>query len=168
MKNTLFILLIIIGLNSFGQENTIASCCVIGGRCTGSVYCSACTNCKYCKHCAKNGGSCGVCSVGNTRSYKPRKKKIRSRKLNYTRTRKKQNTNTIYGKFKINNYINAPYLYVTSTVLHLRKGAGSRYKIIAKLTKDTKLIYIKKQGNWIKIKVVESGLIGYVYYKYVL
>ncbi len=160
MKNILFIFLITIGLNSFGQVNTsnaIASCCDIGGRCTGSAYCSACTNCSGCKYCSKNGGSCGVCSIGNTRSYKSRKK------------RKKYNTKATYKKAKtISNLTSNAYLYTSSATLNLRNGPSTKHKIIIKLKKNTKLLYIKKQGNWIKVKVVTSKLIGYVHYKYII
>ncbi len=116
--------------------------------CTGSAYCSACTNCSGCKHCAKQGGSCGVCSSGS-------KKKTRS----------KSSTRSTHSIPKIHSYSFKSTVY-TTTLLNLRSGPGTHYKIIEKLPKNEPLKYLETKDSWVKVKNIESGSIGYVYYKY--
>lgn len=162
MKKLFLFILILSSCNAFTQINTTKSlaCCDVGRGCTGSAYCSACKNCSGCKHCSKNGGSCGVCNGGRVKKYTSQK---RTTKKSATETRKKPN----YTYTKIKSKFNSnSYLYVSSKTLNLRKGAGTKFKIIATLLKDTRLTYLDKQNGWIKVKVVKTGLVGYVYYKY--
>ena len=59
-------LFLFVNFYAHSQNSPLAnSCCSKGGRCVGSVNCSACTNCKYCKYC-NSGGSCGVCSTSES------------------------------------------------------------------------------------------------------
>lgn len=157
MKKLFLFILILSSCNAFAQINTtkLLACCDVGRRCTGSAYCSACKNCTGCKYCSKNAGSCGVCSGGRVKKYTSQK--------HTTKTRKKPN----YTYTKVKNKFNSnSYLYVSSKTLNLRKGAGTKFKIVATLTKDTKLTYLDKQNGWIKVKAFKTGLVGYVYYKY--
>lgn len=141
MKHILFFLLLIIGYaDGFSQSNDeklIAMCCDERRRCTGSAYCTACKNCSGCKYCAKNGGTCGVCN-GN-KSYRSKSKTLSK----------------------------GTYLYVAVPSINLREGPGPKYKIIKKLKKGTKLMYLSRNKSWIRVKAEVSGSTGYVYYKYV-
>ncbi len=165
----LLILLLFIGVTEvYSQESTvIASCCSSedGGRCTGSAYCTACKNCSGCKHC-NSVGSCGVCSGGRT----VRKKSTSSRKSSTYKT-KSSKINSIngstYSTKKTNTYSISDYLLVTASTLNMRSGPGTQYKIVEKLSYYDKLKYLDRKGNWLKVKVVESEKIGWVYYKYV-
>ncbi|WP_146106871.1 SH3 domain-containing protein [Polaribacter porphyrae] len=132
------------------KKELIASCCTELGRCTGSSYCTACKNCSGCKHCSKNGGSCGVCSSVSNKVYRN----------NYSK-KKSTSFSKIAYKLKKGNT-----LYVSIETLNLRKEPNSKSKILERLKKDAALIYLDKTKNWIKVKVKKTGLIGYVYGKY--
>jgi hypothetical protein len=151
MKKILIILLLSFGYsNSYSQSDSnklIASCCEEGRGCKGSSYCSACKNCTGCKHCAKNGGTCGVCS-SNTKSSSNKSKSYKS-------------SNSIKINFK-----KGDILYVISNTLNLRKGPSTKFKIIEKLSKSSKVELLEISGSWLKIKVEDSKSIGYVYAKY--
>lgn len=154
MKTFLFIALFFIGYSSFyGQSNksdAVVSCCEKGRGCKGSAYCTACKNCTGCKHCAKNGGTCGVCSSGNT------KRRTSSRKT------KSYKSST---KSKV-SYKNGDILYVSSSSLNLREGPSTKFKIIEKLNKYSKVKLLEIEGSWLKVEVLASNSIGYVYAKY--
>lgn len=154
LKPIFFIFLIIslFSFNSFSQETKlIASCCEEGRGCTGSAYCTACKNCSGCRYCSKNGGSCGVCSSVRKKTYRNSSslKKITA-----------DNSSISYKFYR------GAVLYTSKTILNLRKGPGVKYKVLKKLKKDTKLVYISKKNNWIKVKEQVSDLVGYVYFKY--
>ena len=156
MKILLFISLLVLSIaTNFGQsniENAIASCCEEGRGCTGSAYCSACKNCSGCKHCSKNGGSCGVCNGGRSvRSYSSSKTKTSS-----------TNQSSNFNNFSVEDKV-----LIISTTLNLREGPGTNYKIVKKLTINTLLIVIEKQGKWLKVKVDGTTTVGFVYDKYV-
>ena len=131
----------------------IASCCEEGRGCNGSAYCTACKNCSGCKHCAKNGGSCGVCS--SNRSY-TRPKKTTTVKTSYT--------NSAYAS---NNYLAGQNLIVTSNLLNLRKSPNTTSQIIEKLSSESELKILEVFGSWLKVKVLKSNNVGYVYSRYV-
>lgn len=151
---TLFTLLIF--LISFSQQKEMAmnSCCDSDRGCTGSSYCTACTNCSGCKHCAKNGGSCGACSGGSS-------------KKNKSSSSTKQNIKSSDQPKTTVAYKKDDYLLVNIDELNVRKEASSSSKILEKLKKNSKIKFIKAEGSWYKIEVVNSKAIGYVYYKYV-
>ncbi|WP_422104641.1 SH3 domain-containing protein [Winogradskyella sp.] len=154
MKIFLFVILFNISYASCHSQSNkseiVASCCLEGRGCKGSAYCTACKNCTGCKHCAKNGGTCGVCSSGNT------KKRTSSRKPKSYKS--STNSKVIYKKGDI--------LYVSSSSLNLREGPSTKFKIIEKLNKYSKVELLKIKGSWLKVKVVASNSIGYVYAKY--
>jgi len=155
MKILFFILFLSLGYaNCYGQtmkNNVIASCCEGGRGCTGSAYCTACKNCSGCKHCAKNGGTCGVCRRGSSKSY----------------TTYKKSSNSHRSTSNLRKYLKDDNLTVNSTTLNLREGPGTKYKILEKLNNNSTLLFIENKGTWLKIKVKETGTIGYVFYKYV-
>ena len=157
MKKLIIILLLTIShSNCNSQTNSnklIASCCEDGRGCTGSSYCTACKNCSGCRYCAKNGGTCGVCNGGRGKKYN-----------SYSSSNRKTKT---YVNSKISHKLfEGKNLYVAVSSLNLREGPGIKYKIIEKLNKNSKLIYMNKDKSWIKVQVEKSNLIGYVYYKY--
>lgn len=162
MKTIIIILTFTIGymplLAQQSSENLIASCCDNGRGCTGSAYCSACKNCSGCKHCAKNGGNCGVCSDGRTKSYKSASNS--NRRISNVST---SNSNSS----PIQPYSSGSSLITISTTLNLREGPGTAYAIIEKLNKGIELKFIESFSSWAKVKVKDSGKVGYVYSKYV-
>lgn len=155
MKTLLFTLFFsFVYINIYSQSNSnklLASCCIEGGRCTGSAYCSACKNCSGCKHCAKNGGSCGVCSGGSPK----------------TSTSYKSNSNSYSLSYKRKTFSKGDFLIINSSNLNLREGPSTKYKILEKLTNKSTLILIENSGSWLKVKVKETETIGFVYYDYV-
>lgn len=183
------IIILILGTNiSFGQNNTaIASCCKEEvGRCTGSSYCTACTNCSRCKYC-NNGGSCGVCSSKRRKAYtRPTTRDnyyypssssgstSNANGNNKIKTDIRNGNNTLYSN---DSYYLADDLYseyylktliVNTKALNLRKGPGTNYQIIEKLSKYQELVFLAITGDWIKVRVKSTNTIGFVHYKYVL
>lgn len=163
------------------QDNKLlASCCDSkpkeNGRCMGSAYCSACSNCSRCAHCS-NGGSCGVCA-----SYSPPVRYTAPRNVSRNRD-KTPSKNTLtassnsnfYGKPKkeavskkvIINYRSEDMLAVDSEILNLREGPSIEYEVIEVLERHALLKVIAIDGEWIQVKVIESGNYGYVNVKYV-
>lgn len=139
--------------NCYGQSNkseVVVLCCEEGRGCKGSAYCTACKNCTGCRHCAKNGGTCGVCSSGYT------KKRTSSKKS-------KPYKSSTYLKV---SYKKGDILQVSSNSLNLREGPSTKFKIIEKLNKYSKVELLKIKGSWLKVKVLTSNSIGYVYAKY--
>jgi hypothetical protein len=142
----------------FSQPNsTKLDCCADKeGRCTGSASCRVCTNCTRCAHC-NSGGSCGVCAGGsNNNSY--------STPTPVYSTPKKTNT---YSGSTTNENSSKILMLVTSQELNVRSGPGSTYSVVEQLTLGDQLAYLGKTGEWIKVKVILSGNIGYVHYKFV-
>ncbi len=159
----LFSLLFALGYTQ-QKEIQIASCCDSERGCTGSSSCTACKNCSGCKHCAKNGGSCGVCSGGSYKSYstsKPKKKSISST------TKSSISSKTNSSNLSVSAYNNGDYLYVSIAELNVRKEANSKSTILQKVKINDSLKFLKKEGSWYKVEVVESKIVGYVYSKYV-
>ena len=157
-----------------GQKaNLVASCCEgKTGRCTGSAYCTACKNCRYCKYCS-NGGSCGVCSGGSKRTYKPKPtytypstSTSTTNSYWYNKGNAKSNiynlSNDIFSKYYLKN------LMVNTLTLNLRTGPGTEYNVLKRINKYQKLIFLAMTGNWVKVKVKSTNIIGFVHYKYIV
>lgn len=131
-----------------------------GRKCVGSSSCSACTTCSGCQHCAKDGGTCGVCSSAkHIPSTTPKKKAPAVEKKSFPVATSPSNPNTT-------TEINIIYV-VAATSLNLRSGAGESYSVITPLEYGTELIALTTNGTWWKVKVVKSGLIGYVHSSYI-
>jgi hypothetical protein len=172
----ILVFLIIWSNLSIGQENiAIASCCnEVSGRCTGSSYCSACTNCSRCKHC-NSGGSCGVCSgasiTTNNNNYSNSSKKRNPVSNNINKkTYSTDNVDTLEIDYLPNDTYSEYYLktfIVSIQTLNLRKGPGTNYGIMEKLSKYQELIFLAITGNWIKVLVKSTKSIGFVYYEYI-
>ncbi len=192
MKNTNKTLPLVISLclglfciiNTTAQETSLVTSCndTAEGRCTGSAYCSACKNCSRCRHCS-GGGSCGVCSSRYRR--KSKKQKIYTsnqvnNNRNTTTTGAKKNKHTTTTNY--NSYSNTTYnvantakpkynfkkVEVNAKRLNMRLGPGISYPVIAKLKKGEELSLIAMTGDWVKVKVLTTKKIGFVYYKYLL
>ncbi|MNX06944.1 Bacterial SH3 domain protein [compost metagenome] len=169
-------------LTSSAQNNKlVASCCDSKpkeeGRCTGSAYCSACSNCSRCAHCS-NGGSCGVCaSYSQPVRYTAPTKSTKSRNVNSstkpaevsfaskTSVKPKSKKESVIKKAII-TYSPEDILAVNAETLKLRKGPGNEYEIIENLKKYDILMVIAIDGEWLQVKVIQSGNFGYVNAKY--
>jgi hypothetical protein len=125
------------------------------GRCTGSAYCSACSNCSRCAHCS-NGGSCGVCSSSSSNS-------------SYTspKTKRKTKTSTYYYEpvQEIKVYYENESITIYSETINLREKPTAKSIILEKLNYGDTVVFIEKTGEWSKIKVEETGTIGFVFSK---
>lgn len=128
------------------------------GRCTGSANCSACRNCSRCAYCS-NGGSCGVCGGGSSSSSNyyyssPRK------------TKSSSSASSFYSISKVSRtYTEDEAIIIYNEMINLRKGPSLDYEIIEKLYLGDTVTFIEKNGEWIKVKVENTGSIGYVYSK---
>lgn len=170
------------GLTSSAQNNKlVASCCDTkpkeAGRCTGSAYCSACSNCSRCAHCS-NGGSCGVCtSYSQSVKYTAPSKATKSRTLNSSTkaaTVSFTSETSVKSKTKKKSVIKKVVIYrpedmlaVNTETLKLREGPGNEYEVIENLKKYDLLMIIAIDGEWLQVKVIQSGNFGYVNVKYV-
>jgi len=170
-------------LTSSAQNNKlVASCCDAKpkeeGRCTGSAYCGAYSNCSRCAHCS-SGGSCGVC---NSRSqpvrYSAPPKATKSRTVNSsvkpattsftseTSVKSKTKKESVAKKTVI-TYNPEDMLAVNAETLKLYEGPGNEYKVIENLKRYDILMVIAIDGEWLQVKVIQSGNFGYVNVKYV-
>lgn len=162
------------------DHKLIASCCDSkpkdAGRCTGSAYCSACSNCSRCAHCS-SGGSCGVCASYSApvRYTAPRTVSGGRAKTTSKNTVTASSNSNFYSKPKkesvskkvIINYRTEDMLAVDSEILNLREGPGTEYEVIEVLERHELLKVIAIDGEWLQVKVIESGNYGYVNVKYV-
>ncbi|OXB00413.1 hypothetical protein B0A75_08865 [Flavobacterium oncorhynchi] len=73
----------------------------------------------------------------------------------------------IKNKSFMNNYRSNDMLAVDSDILNLRNGPGIEYEAIEILKKHALLKLIAIDGEWLQVKVIESGNYGYVNAKYV-
>jgi hypothetical protein len=128
------------------------------GRCSGSSYCSACSNCSRCAHCS-NGGTCGVCSGSSSNSF-------------YTTTPKakkkvKITTSTYYYEpvQETTVYYENESITIYSETINLREEPNTKSIILEKLSYGDTVVFIEKTGEWSKIKVEETGTIGFVFSK---
>lgn len=165
-----------------GAQNSklLASCCVSKtkeeGRCSGNAYCSACTNCSRCAHCS-SGGSCGVCAsystpvrteprrVKENRAVNPSGNSFVSSNANVSV--KSKSKKEIVGKKVPLTYRSQDMLGVASEILNLREGPGTEYEVIEELKRYDILKLIALDGEWLQVKVIESGNFGYVKVGYV-
>jgi hypothetical protein len=162
------------------DHKLIASCCDAkpkeSGRCTGSAYCSACSNCSRCAHCS-NGGSCGVCTsysppvrytppstVSGSRVKTPSKYTVTTTSNSNLYSKPKKE---VVSKKVITNYRYEDMLAVDSEVLNLREGPGTEYGVIEVLERYAVIKVIAIDGEWLQVKVIESGNNGFVNVKYV-
>jgi len=51
----------------------------------------------------------------------------------------------------------------TIQMANVREGPGVNYKVVAVAPKGAELIFLNEEGNWLKVKLVETGRIGYIY-----
>ena len=56
---------------------------------------------------------------------------------------------------------------VHSSKLNVRSGPNTTYKVVDTLYREARLLIFAVDGYWLKIEAVDSGIIGYVYGKYV-
>lgn len=130
------------------------------GRCTGSAYCSACKNCSRCAHCG-SGGTCGVCSpvesqplVRASPSRKASTHKASAPGKQYTQSLSVNNSS-------LGSYTAEAISVVKLKEISLRSGPGLSYPVIETLNGNQKVKRIAKKGEWINVKVLSSGKIGY-------
>ena len=130
-------------------------------RCTGSASCRACTNCSRCAHCS-NGGSCGVCarSTNTIRSASPTNSHGTNRITNSS-----LRNFTLRNESESNDFLKA--FVITTNLLNLRYGPGSNYSVKSKLTLNQKVFYLAKIGDWVKVRVKENELEGFVHSQYI-
>lgn len=152
---------------SYAQDKPalLASCCEVEmiARCTGSVYCNACSDCSRCKHCG-NGGSCGVCSSryrNNSQDYSTSSNSRKYTPSSRRRSTRKNTKNRVYSTTTTNYYVSA-------SSVNLRKGPGTKYPVIMKLSFLDTLEYISESGSWIKVNVLKNDVIGYIHSDYVV
>lgn len=181
MIRIFFSFLFILCLNFTGYSQTklksklIASCCDVGGRCTGSSNCTACSNCSGCKHCAQNGGSCGVCSgvssrssFTSTSSNSTRSTKGKKHSSSYSNS-KSSSSNNFYNNDLTTSTVSEEVLYntvlrVKTLTLKVRTGPGKDYPIVVKLEKGEYVRCLETtSGSWIKVEVVGISIEGYVF-----
>lgn len=65
------------------------------------------------------------------------------------------------------NYHSEDMLAVDSEILNLREGPGTEYEVIEVLEKYVVIKVIAIDGEWLQVKVIESGNYGFVNVKYV-
>lgn len=143
-----------------------------GGRCTGSAYCTACSNCSRCGHCS-GGGTCGVCRGSSSgRSSSPGSSGKKRKAEKYRSSDSYQSAKTKSGNppkvfiDEVNFNINSNNRYIAgieATKIYEKPSLTS--KILATVSKNTRLIQLSKEGAWHKVKIKSSGKQGYVYYK---
>lgn len=120
------------------------------GRCTGSSSCSACRNCSRCGHCS-NGGSCGVCAGSSSNTF-------------YSTPSKKTKSNSNYKPaVKTEVYYKNQSITIYKEKINLRKEPSTKSAIIEILSFGDTVFFIEKNGEWSKVKVKETGTVGYLY-----
>lgn len=142
------------------------------GRCTGSAYCTACSNCSRCGHCS-GGGTCGVCgggssgrssySGGSTQKSKSKKYKS-SDSYNSSKIKSSKPPKVFIDDVNVNINPNNSYIAgIEATNIYEKPSLKS--KLIATVSKNTKLTRLSKEGSWYRVMIKSSGKKGYVYYK---
>lgn len=171
MKKLLFILMILSSLGfivySCVKANETVS--LHNGRCTGSANCTACSNCSRCGHCS-SGGSCGVCrgSSSGRSFYSSSSRSRKSTKKKNSSTYTSSKSSGINATSKSYNFSSgSTILYVNTNRLNVRKSPSTKSEILEKVERYDELIYIETSGSWYKVKVEETGTVGYVYYSLV-
>ena len=64
-------------------------------------------------------------------------------------------------------YCSEDMLAVDSEILNLREGPGTEYEVMEVLHKDDLLKVIAIDGEWLQVKVIQSGNYGFVNAKFV-
>lgn len=153
--------------NSYSQKKVsskLLACCAVGGRCTGSSYCTACSNCSGCKHCAENGGSCGVCAGGSgltNFSSTSSTNRVRKKKKGSTySTSSSVYYNNATPSIRVNEFaLYDSILTVKTSILNVRTGPGKDYPIIVTLEKgDSVRVLETSAGDWIKVEIIGTEL----------
>jgi len=142
------------------------------GRCTGSAYCTACSNCSRCGHCS-GGGTCGVCgggSSGRNSSSESSSKKSKSKKHktseSYKSSKIKSNKPPKVFIDEVNVNVNSNNRYIAGiATTNIYEKPSVKSKVIAKVSKNEKLIRLSKKDSWYKVKVKSTNKTGYVFYK---
>ena len=127
----------------------------VEGRCTGSAYCSACSSCSRCAHCS-NGGTCGVCSSSSSYSS-----------YSTPKAKKKSKASTYYYKpiKETKVYYENEFITIYAEAINLREKPNTQSIILEKLGYGDAVVFIEKNGEWSKVKVEETGTIGFVFSK---
>ena len=151
-----------------------------GRRCTGAADCRACSDCSRCKYC-NNGGSCGVCSGGSGTI----KQAVNALFGGFTTGETIQRTSTedplnqnakamsqammsntaAADNNKYENQYATRILTVNLQRIDLRSGPGTHFPIIEELTKNQKVVFLKAEGAWVKVRVRKTKSIGYLNYQ---
>lgn len=144
-------------VNAQTKPKLLALCCEKdGGKCTGSSNCRACTNCSRCKHCS-NGGSCGVCS-----DEKPVVEVLRKEKVKKNGNKVKTVTKTITETPDV-KYYKEQAIFVTLPFINLRQYPKTESKILEKVKKGDRVLFLKTKGDRIKVRAEKTGTVGYVH-----
>lgn len=156
-KSILFLLFLYMPLIGIAQQtNTklLASCCETKvGKCTGSASCTACKNCSRCAYCS-NGGSCGVCrKSAEIQTFVP-KTSTKNSSLHIITTEKTTISNHLF--------------YAANTALNLRKEPVATSAVVEVVKRNGRLIHLATMKDWVKVRVEESGNVGYVPKKFLI
>jgi len=186
---TILFFLFVTAVNAQNHK-LIASCCASKpketGRCTGSASCRACSNCSRCAHCS-NGGSCGACaSYSQPVTYTPKRTVTKSttkapskstitassNSNSYSQKETATKKETITKKEAVNKktivtYRSEDMIAVESQNLNLLEGPSGDYELIEILKRNAQLLVIAIDGDWLQVKVMQSGNYGYVNAKHV-
>ena len=168
----LFALLLIAGDSLWAQQPTLpavmcsedATVLVEDATCTGSANCRACKNCGYCGHCAKRGGSCGVCSSGSRTTTTTRVQSFGT--LPAARSARETTPDDRVANQPYSDYY-LKMLVVETTFLNVRTGPGSGYDVIRRLPHGDRMTFLAIQDGWVKVRLEDGNVVGYVYHKYV-
>ena len=57
---------------------------------------------------------------------------------------------------------------VNTITLNLRKGPSTDFGILEQLNKYQELTFLAMIGDWVKVRVKLTNIIGFVHYKYVV
>ena len=60
------------------------------------------------------------------------------------------------------NTPSGPGAYVTTGEVNLREGPGTKYKVLRKIPKDTKINVIRIDGNWLRVESKKGNPSGYI------
>ncbi len=54
-----------------------------------------------------------------------------------------------------------------TAALNVRSGPGSHYAVLARLAEGDRMTFLAMEDGWVKVRLVDGSLVGYVYYRYV-
>ena len=52
---------------------------------------------------------------------------------------------------------------VRGSLVNIREGPGTNYKVIAKVKRGDKLIKVGERGNWYQVRIEKSGEMGWIF-----